>query len=149
LILCGWKLLKPPIPLVSQAVVFFFSKKKASTDANSVSIVPSANKEQLSQPVLFDRYTEDDDTATDTGRTLSSIADNHHDSPPFSLNNETSQQSIFASFEKEMKDPQNGRVSRYQNTYFMDGGNRFISVRRERGQCNKFSHMFLLAAYSR
>lgn len=27
-----------------------------------------------------------------------------------------------------MKDPDNGRVSRYQNTYFMDGGNRFISV---------------------
>jgi hypothetical protein len=106
--------------------------------SNIVSIVSSIDKEQLvgqqNQPLLFDRYTEDDDTATDTGRTLSSVADNHHhDSLPFSLNNENNQESSFASFEKLMKDPENGRVSRYQNTYFMDGGNRFISVKRERG----------------
>jgi hypothetical protein len=27
-----------------------------------------------------------------------------------------------------MKDPKNGRISKCQNTYFMDGGHRFISV---------------------
>jgi hypothetical protein len=58
---------------------------------------------------------------------MSSIADNqlHHDSPPFVDNIE---ESSTTSFEKFMKDPVNNRVSRYQNTYFMDGGNRFISV---------------------
>lgn len=76
---------------------------------------------------VFDRYLEDDDTATDTGRTMSSIADSHlqHDSPPFVDHIE---ESSTSSFEKIMKDPENSRVSRYQNTYFMDGGNRFISV---------------------
>ncbi|KAK4508853.1 uncharacterized protein ATC70_013476 [Mucor velutinosus] len=76
----------------------------------------------------FDRYLEDDDTATDTGRTMSSIADNshlQHDSPPFVDHME---ETSTSSFEKIMKDPENSRVSRYQNTYFMDGGNRFISL---------------------
>lgn len=73
----------------------------------------------------MDHYSEDDDTITDTGRTLSSVAD-HHDSPPFINGNEDEESVSF--IEKMMKDPNNGQVSRYQNTYFMDGGNRFISV---------------------
>jgi hypothetical protein len=64
---------------------------------------------------------------TDTGRTLSSIADQTHDSSPFSMM-ENNHHDI-TQFEKIMKDTeQGGRISRYQNTYFMDGGNRFISV---------------------
>jgi hypothetical protein len=84
-------------------------------------------QQQQQQSEVFDHYLEDDDTATDTGRTMSSIADNqlHHDSPPFVDNIE---ESSTTSFEKFMKDPVNNRVSRYQNTYFMDGGNRFISL---------------------
>lgn len=73
----------------------------------------------------LDHYSEDDDTITDTGRTLSSVAD-HHDSPPFINVNEDEESISF--IEKMMKDPDNSQVSRYQNTYFMDGGNRFISV---------------------
>ncbi|KAI8149794.1 hypothetical protein BJV82DRAFT_504232 [Fennellomyces sp. T-0311] len=34
----------------------------------------------------------------------------------------------ISAFEKQMLDPTNAQVSRYQNTYFMDGGNRFISL---------------------
>lgn len=59
---------------------------------------------------------------------MSSIADSsqlQHDSPPFVDQMEETSASCF---EKTMKDPENSRVSRYQNTYFMDGGNRFISV---------------------
>lgn len=91
-------------------------------------------KEQ--QPIAvehtFDRYSsEDDDTITDTGRTLSSINDQPqqqqtHDSP-FSMDHHQPNNN-HSQFEKVMKDTENGRISRYQNTYFMDGGNRFISV---------------------
>lgn len=42
-------------------------------------------------------------------------------------------------FENLMNDPENSRVSRYQNTYFMDGGNRFISV-----SLLKQAHLFFL-----
>lgn len=42
-------------------------------------------------------------------------------------------------FENLMNDPENSRVSRYQNTYFMDGGNRFISV-----SLLKQAHIFFL-----
>ena len=71
----------------------------------------------------FERYSEDDDTITDTGRTFSSIADQGHDSPPFTAHDPSVS---INHFENIMKNPE---VSRYQNTYFMDGGNRFISVR--------------------
>lgn len=83
------------------------------------------NKDRDQVIQTFDQYSEDDDTITDTSRTLSSVAD-HHDSPPFINVNEDGESISF--IEKMMKDPDNGRVSRYQNTYFMDGGNRFISV---------------------
>jgi hypothetical protein len=33
------------------------------------------------------------------------------------------------SFQDQMQDPTNARISQCQNTYFMDGGVRFISVR--------------------
>lgn len=69
---------------------------------------------------------EDDDTATDTGRTLSTVQD--QESPVFSHQEVTEDCPLL--FEKLMKDPENSRVSKYQNTYFMDGGNRFISVKR-------------------
>ncbi|KAL0073941.1 hypothetical protein J3Q64DRAFT_1779814 [Phycomyces blakesleeanus] len=36
--------------------------------------------------------------------------------------------SLVSSLRQTIEDPQNSRVSRYQNTYFMDGGNRFISL---------------------
>ncbi|KAI9246507.1 hypothetical protein BDA99DRAFT_527077 [Phascolomyces articulosus] len=36
--------------------------------------------------------------------------------------------SSITCFEKQMLDTSNAQVSRYQNTYFMDGGNRFISL---------------------
>lgn len=133
---CGWKQLKLPAHSVSQISEIIIIRKCSLTLFLYLLVSP-IDKEQLgqqNQSVLFDRYTEDDDTTTDTGRTMSSVADSHRDSPPFLLNNENNQESSFASFEQSMIDPENGRVSRYQNTYFMDGGNRFISVRTERGQ---------------
>lgn len=45
-----------------------------------------------------------------------------HDSPLYE------EEESLATFEKIMKDPENSRISKYQNTYFMDGGSRFISV---------------------
>ncbi|RCH81084.1 hypothetical protein CU097_000218, partial [Rhizopus azygosporus] len=71
-------------------------------------------------------YNEDDDTTTDNGKTLSSVVtmtDNiSHDSPLYE------EEESLATFEKIMKDPENSRISKYQNTYFMDGGSRFISL---------------------
>lgn len=71
-------------------------------------------------------YNEDDDTTTDNGKTLSSvvtITDNiSHDSSLYE------EEESLATFEKIMKDPENSRISKYRNTYFMDGGSRFISV---------------------
>jgi hypothetical protein len=86
------------------------------------------------QQEQFDTYSEDDDTITDGGsRAFSSVADHHRQhqdspSPPCFMLNEPSTNNEASNFENMMKDPENGRVSRYQNTYFMDGGNRFISV---------------------
>lgn len=76
---------------------------------------------------IYARYEEedyfDDETETTTGATLSTIADstdNHACFPSIDQD--------IVSFEQEMLDPTDARVSRHQNTYFMDGGNRFISV---------------------
>lgn len=75
--------------------------------------------------LLYDSYSEYDESTTDAGATLSTVAD-----PSESLPLPPSpQQNTRSEFEKIMKDTKNARVSRYQNTYFMDGGNRFISVR--------------------
>lgn len=85
------------------------------------------NKEPQPQlGALFDRYSDDDDTATDTGRTFSSIAD--HSTHDTFIIGETNNKESITQFQNLMEDPGNGRASRYQNTYFMDGGNRFISL---------------------
>ncbi|CDS06810.1 hypothetical protein LRAMOSA09335 [Lichtheimia ramosa] len=72
------------------------------------------------------RYEEDDNqTQTSSGATFSTVAETADDlsSPSSSMIYEE-----YSSFEEEMTDPNNTQVSRYQNTYFMDGGNRFISL---------------------
>ncbi|KAG1435748.1 hypothetical protein G6F56_013850 [Rhizopus delemar] len=71
-------------------------------------------------------YSEENDMTTDNGGTLSSVMTMDHSTDPPSFT--TAEEESFDSFEKVMKDPENTRVSKYQNTYFMDGGNRFISV---------------------
>ncbi|KAI8992067.1 hypothetical protein BDF20DRAFT_832052 [Mycotypha africana] len=96
-------------------------------------------KEELQQsqaPTLLDQhYSEDEDTATDTGRTFSTLAEpaapllhttfQHHQDEE----EEEEEETPFMYFKNIMKDAQNSnRVSRYQNTYFMDGGHRFISL---------------------
>ncbi|CAO3621138.1 unnamed protein product [Mucor hiemalis] len=87
----------------------------------------AANKEaQPRLETIFDRYSDDDDTTTDAGRTLSSIAD--HSTHDAFIIGETNNKESITEFQNTMEDPGNGRVSRYQNTYFMDGGNRFISL---------------------
>lgn len=70
-------------------------------------------------------YTEDDDTTTTTGVTVSSIAD-QLECLQMPSSPESDDPHIL--FERHMKDPKNGRISKCQNTYFMDGGHRFISV---------------------
>lgn len=72
------------------------------------------------------RYEEDDNqTQTSSGATFSTVAEATDDmsSPTTSMICEE-----YSSFEEEMTDQNNAQISRYQNTYFMDGGNRFISV---------------------
>ncbi|ORE08062.1 hypothetical protein BCV72DRAFT_272427 [Rhizopus microsporus var. microsporus] len=84
------------------------------------------HKEQVLSVDKLQLYNEDDDTTTDNGKTLSSVvtmADNiSHDSPLYE------EEESLATFEKIMKDPENSRISKYRNTYFMDGGSRFISL---------------------
>lgn len=89
----------------------------ADTNDKSRTSVPSA------VPL---RYEEDDNqTQTSSGATFSTVAETTDDlsSPSSSMIYEE-----YSSFEEEMTDQNNTQVSRYQNTYFMDGGNRFISV---------------------
>ncbi|KAI8890903.1 hypothetical protein K501DRAFT_328082 [Backusella circina FSU 941] len=75
--------------------------------------------------LLYECYSEYDESTTDAGATLSTVADPNESLP---LPPSSPQQNTRSAFEKIMKDTKNGRVSRYQNTYFMDGGNRFISL---------------------
>ncbi|KAI9016392.1 hypothetical protein CLU79DRAFT_763641 [Phycomyces nitens] len=80
--------------------------------------LPSLPKHQNQQPILLDEEYHDDESTTITGNTMSTLGDQDIDyfSPPQS------------SLRQTIEDPENARVSRYQNTYFMDGGNRFISL---------------------
>ncbi|KAI9020817.1 hypothetical protein CLU79DRAFT_804693 [Phycomyces nitens] len=67
-------------------------------------------------------YSDDDDTSA-TGRTMSLMADEEPDQiymDPITPCSDT--------FQQEMEDIDDSRIARYQNTYFMDGGNRFISL---------------------
>ncbi|KAI8066274.1 uncharacterized protein B0P05DRAFT_553661 [Gilbertella persicaria] len=77
----------------------------------------------VTKQLYIDHYSEDDDatTITTTGKTFST---DHHSFDSPSISND---EDVFL-FEESMKNSEDNRVSRYQNTYFMDGGNRFISL---------------------
>ncbi|KAI8352526.1 hypothetical protein BD560DRAFT_357992 [Blakeslea trispora] len=85
-------------------------------------------KEQLSLAPPIDRFSEDDDlTETDTDRTLSTITDLCLSQFDSCLHlNDVEEDAL--QFERSMQDSNNGKISHCQNTYFMDGGNRFISL---------------------
>ncbi|SAM05147.1 hypothetical protein [Absidia glauca] len=115
------------------------SKSSTTTSDNSYSATLDMYRAEptkalfSSKPSDKDRYEEDDDdatTTTSTGATLSTMMDQDHtpepqsaaalhlvDSPP------PSRSSQMAAFEISMRDTLPSR-----NTYFLDGGNRFISV---------------------
>ncbi|CAO3668370.1 unnamed protein product [Rhizopus stolonifer] len=72
----------------------------------------------------FQIYSEEDDATTENGKTIASFTalDHHTSSFPSEM------QESFIPFENSMTDLENSKISKYQNTYFMDGGNRFISL---------------------
>lgn len=90
---------------------------------------------------LVDSYDEEDDTATtaSTGATLSTMMDQDFcmdSSQPLCLQDDmarpTSRSALIAAFETSMLEKTRtiAASSPSRNTYFLDGGNRFISVRR-------------------
>ncbi|KAI9488728.1 hypothetical protein BDB00DRAFT_877194 [Zychaea mexicana] len=97
------------------------------------------DEHKRTEPIPISSHYEEDDTATTTtaGATLSMVADTVEDNnattpcfsaTPSSSPSTTTTSPSIAAFEKQMMDTTNAQVSRYQNTYFMDGGNRFISL---------------------
>ncbi|KAI8366645.1 uncharacterized protein BYT42DRAFT_138027 [Radiomyces spectabilis] len=75
----------------------------------------------------LDYYTEEDDETTVTGGTMSTLLDQDNAYlPALSPSNETPLPIV--AFQEEMENLNDSRISRYQNTYFMDGGSRFISL---------------------
>ncbi|KAI8993259.1 hypothetical protein BDB01DRAFT_317231 [Pilobolus umbonatus] len=113
-----------------------------NSSVQPIDIVNQNGKHSLpmTENTSFERYSEDDDTITETGATMSDITldqphrphqhSNHHpgNHPQDILSFSPPIERARYLFEKEMNDSENGRVSRCQNTYFMDGGNRFISL---------------------
>ncbi|OBZ82052.1 hypothetical protein A0J61_09899 [Choanephora cucurbitarum] len=90
-------------------------------------------KEQLNLAPPLDRFSDDDMTETDTDRTLSSITDLCLSQFDSCLHlNDVEEDTL--QFEQSM---QNSKVSHCQNTYFMDGGNRFISLPMLGNACTK------------
>ncbi|KAI7858781.1 hypothetical protein BDC45DRAFT_497620 [Circinella umbellata] len=81
------------------------------------------------EPIPISSHYEEDDTATTTtatgGATLSTVNDVDDTNTPVCF---SATLPSINSFENQMLDTSNAQVSRYQNTYFMDGGNRFISL---------------------
>jgi hypothetical protein len=73
----------------------------------------------------FHIYDEDDTTTTTT--TTNNYNNSNNNERTLIIEDEDEEESL-CSFEAIMNDPENTRISKYQNTYFMDGGNRFISV---------------------
>ena len=115
-----------PVQLIYVCVPFLFCVINTLTLICCI-VDQNEEKHRTSVPSAVPlRYEEDDSqTQTSSGATFSTIAETTDDmsSPPTSIIDEE-----YNNFEQEMTDPNNAQISRYQNTYFMDGGNRFISV---------------------
>ena len=93
-------------------------------------IAVQGDEHKRTEPIPISSHYEEDDTATTTtatgGATLSTVNDVDDANTPVCF---SATSPSITSFENQMLDTSNAQVSRYQNTYFMDGGNRFISVK--------------------
>ncbi|EIE81407.1 hypothetical protein G6F46_000524 [Rhizopus delemar] len=98
-------------------------------DPNIHSVIDSSSKIiKDSEPLNDDKfhvYDEDDTTTTTT--TTNNYNNSSNNERTLAIEDEDEEESL-CSFEAIMNDPENTRISKYQNTYFMDGGNRFISL---------------------